>query len=160
MASNLGFAEQQNPSKQRLLLSPTYYSISNGGFDHSYTIHQHQDQEQGCCLRLHRRFRITGNKISRLWRLLKETAMKAYDMGRSDPRNVMFATKMGAALSLVSLLIFFHEPPNIFTDKSIWAILTVVVVFEFSMGNSSFLLILRNFTPLVSALSFYSRFCV
>ncbi|KAK4479876.1 hypothetical protein RD792_015427 [Penstemon davidsonii] len=40
---------------------------------------------------------------------------------------------MGFALSLVSLLIFFREPlPDI--SHSIWAILTVIVMFEFSIG--------------------------
>lgn len=130
MASNFGFAENHlSTNRDRLLLSPSYYSIPNGVFGDPHSIHQ----DEGCCL--HRLFRITANKLSMSWRVLKETAIKAYEMGRSDPRNVVFAAKMGAALSLVSLLIFFKEPPNIFTDKSIWAILTVVVVFEFSIGK-------------------------
>ncbi|WOG90939.1 hypothetical protein DCAR_0310186 [Daucus carota subsp. sativus] len=59
---------------------------------------------------------------------------KAFKMGRSDPRKVVFAAKMGLALVIVSLLIFFREPLSYIGQQSIWAILTVVVVFEFSIG--------------------------
>ncbi|XP_051122997.1 aluminum-activated malate transporter 4-like [Andrographis paniculata] len=107
------------------LISSRYYS--DYSLDDSSVVLTHE----GCA---HRIFRTTGERFSRGWRVVKETAIEAYEMGRSDPRKAVFAAKMGAALSLVSLLMFFKEPPNIFTHKSIWAILTVVVVFEFSIG--------------------------
>ncbi|KAL0358808.1 UNVERIFIED_CONTAM: Aluminum-activated malate transporter 4 [Sesamum angustifolium] len=79
-------------------------------------------------------FQAIGERFSGWWRDVKGTAVGAYEMGRSDPRKVIFAAKMGAALSLVSVLIFFRKSASYFTLNHIWAILTVIVVFEFSIG--------------------------
>ncbi|KAL3630778.1 hypothetical protein CASFOL_023762 [Castilleja foliolosa] len=121
MAANLGSLRQSfiDRSKERLL-SRKYYSS-----DDSFFVHE------GCLRRL---FRITNEKLLTCWCDVKGTAISAYEMGRSDPRKVVFAAKMGAALSLVSVLIFFKEPLSYISQYSIWAILTVVVVFEFSIG--------------------------
>ncbi|KAL3653777.1 hypothetical protein CASFOL_003458 [Castilleja foliolosa] len=123
MAANLGSLRQSfiERSKERLLPRKYYSSDS----DDSLIVHE------GCLRRL---FRITNEKLWTCWCDVKETAIKSYEMGRSDPRKVVFAAKMGSALSLVSVLIFFKEPLSYMSQYSIWAILTVVVVFEFSIG--------------------------
>lgn len=97
------------------------------GFRHSL---DHQDQEtSGCCSSFRERF-------SELWKDWKRVSVKAMEMGRTDPRKIIFSAKMGLALILISLLIFFKEPAVKELGKySVWAILTVVVVFEFSIGK-------------------------
>ncbi|KAL3837984.1 hypothetical protein ACJIZ3_022575 [Penstemon smallii] len=109
-------------SKERLL-SRKYYS--DLGFDDSFVRHE------GCLRRL---FRVMGERVSSWWSFLEGIAISSYEMGRSDPRKVVFAAKMGLAMSLVSILIFFKEPSTYIVKHSVWAILTVVVVFEFSIG--------------------------
>ncbi|KAG9158705.1 hypothetical protein Leryth_023487 [Lithospermum erythrorhizon] len=65
---------------------------------------------------------------------LLEFAKKAIAMGRSDPRKFIFAAKSGLAMALVSLLIFWKEPFDDVSQYSIWAMLTVIVMFEFTVG--------------------------
>ncbi|XP_042057402.1 aluminum-activated malate transporter 4-like [Salvia splendens] len=122
--ANLGSLRQSLVERGReRLLSRKYYSEAES--EGYYVRHE------GC---FHWVFRVMGESLSRWWKRLEEIAVSAYEMGRSDPRKAMFAAKMGCALSLVSLLIFFKEPSTYITKHSIWAVLTVVVVFEFSIG--------------------------
>ncbi|KAL1531801.1 aluminum-activated malate transporter 9-like [Salvia divinorum] len=69
-----------------------------------------------------------------LWRDSCNFSTKALEMGRKDPRKAVYALKMGFALALVSLLIFWKMPIEDASQYSIWAILTVIVMFEFSIG--------------------------
>lgn len=127
MATKIGsfrhsFAER---SKERLLSRKAYselgLSSSYGGED---------DGVRG------RFFRRMSDGILNFWVGLRETSVKLYEMGRSDPRKLVFAAKMGISLALVSLVIFLKDPLKDANQYSIWAILTVVVVFEFSVGIS------------------------
>ena len=56
-------------------------------------------------------------------------------LGRDDPRRIIHSLKVGLALTFVSLLYYWRPLYDGFGIASIWAVLTVVVVFEFTVGN-------------------------
>ena len=77
-------------------------------------------------------------KLKVLWNGMIGVLVKGWQMARNDPRTAVFSAKMGLALALISLLIFWKEPLPDISEHYVWAILTVVVVFEFSIGNCCF----------------------
>ncbi|XP_011077123.1 aluminum-activated malate transporter 4 [Sesamum indicum] len=87
-----------------------------------------QYEETGRCMCL------TSAICDKFTQYFKDFSRRALEMGRNDPRKIMHAIKMGLALSIVSLLIFWKEPFPDAAQYSIWAILTVIVMFEFSIG--------------------------
>ncbi|PNX69337.1 aluminum-activated malate transporter 9-like protein, partial [Trifolium pratense] len=74
-----------------------------------------------------------SNWIVDFCKKVKRVALRAWEMGHSDPRKIIFSIKMGLALIIMSLLIFLKQPFPDVGRYSVWAILTVVVVFEFSI---------------------------
>ena len=63
-----------------------------------------------------------------------ETTRKIKKLGQDDPRRIIHSLKFGLALTLVSLIYYFEPPYKGFGNSAMWAILTVIVVFEFSVG--------------------------
>lgn len=56
-------------------------------------------------------------------------------LGKDDPRRIIHSLKVGLALTLVSMLYYVRPLYNSFGVSGMWAILTVVVVFEFTVGK-------------------------
>ncbi|KDO38904.1 hypothetical protein CISIN_1g048543mg, partial [Citrus sinensis] len=126
MAAKIGsfrhsFAER---SKERLLSRKGYSDFGLNSTDDD-------GSEDGIKCRC---FRWISDGVINFWTNLQNIFIQFYDMGRKDPRKAVFAAKMGLSLALVSLVVFFKEPLSNVSQYSIWAILTVVVVFEFSVG--------------------------
>ncbi|KAG6515473.1 aluminum-activated malate transporter 10-like [Zingiber officinale] len=60
---------------------------------------------------------------------------KAWLIGADDPRKVVHGVKVGAALSLVSLFYYTRPLYDGVGGWAMWAVMTVVVVFEFTVGG-------------------------
>ncbi|XP_023531834.1 aluminum-activated malate transporter 2-like [Cucurbita pepo subsp. pepo] len=65
---------------------------------------------------------------------LVEVRSKAIALGKDDPRRVIHSLKLGLALTIVSILYYYNPLYANFGVSAMWAVMTVVVVFEFSVG--------------------------
>ncbi|KAH1133868.1 hypothetical protein GYH30_012323 [Glycine max] len=73
-----------------------------------------------------------GDKLRMLPSLAWESVWK---MGRDDPRRVIHAFKVGFSLIIIVSLLYLLEPIfNGIGENVIWAVMTVVVVFQFTAG--------------------------
>ncbi|KAK9049894.1 hypothetical protein SSX86_031136 [Deinandra increscens subsp. villosa] len=70
--------------------------------------------------------------VIRVWMFLK----KAWDLGVDDPRKFFHCLKVGVALMLVSLFYYMRPLYDGVGGSSIWAVMTVVVVFEYTVGGT------------------------
>ncbi|KAE8707606.1 Aluminum-activated malate transporter 8 [Hibiscus syriacus] len=62
-------------------------------------------------------------------------ARKTKKLGQDDPRRMVHSLKVGLAVSFVSLFYYFDPLYDSFGQEgAVWAVLTVVLVFEFSVG--------------------------
>lgn len=126
MAVRMGsFRHSLLEKRERLLSVKGYSELRFADIDSS-----EEDDPVRCCS-----YRFISDKITSFLRNVQDVATNAWHMGISDPRKIMFSAKMGLALVLVSLVIFWKESPKEMSRYSVWAILTVVVVFEFSIGK-------------------------
>ncbi|KAL4611227.1 hypothetical protein ACB092_08G107600 [Castanea dentata] len=63
-----------------------------------------------------------------------EVAEKIKKLGQDDPRRIVHSLKVGLALTLVSLFYYIQPLYDRIGENLIWAVMTVVLVFEFSVG--------------------------
>ncbi|XP_004300841.1 PREDICTED: aluminum-activated malate transporter 9-like [Fragaria vesca subsp. vesca] len=59
---------------------------------------------------------------------------RVWEFTKEDSNRVKFAFKVGLAVLLVSLLILFRAPYEVFGTNIIWSILTVAIMFEYTVG--------------------------
>ncbi|KAL9686862.1 hypothetical protein QQ045_033683 [Rhodiola kirilowii] len=109
-------------SKERLLSRKGYSELGLG------TTTSNDDRVKCWC------FRWMSDGVIKSWNGLHVVAVKLYEMGHSDPRKVIFAVKMGSALSLIYLNVFLKTLLPSISSYAVWGMITVVVVFEFSVG--------------------------
>lgn len=57
-----------------------------------------------------------------------------WEFCKEDTNRVTFSLKVGLAVLLVSLLILFRAPYEVFGTNIIWSILTVAIMFEYTVG--------------------------
>lgn len=86
---------------------------------------------------------------------LDEVARHATEMVNDDPRRLIHSLKVGSSVTLVSLLYYFQALYSSFGVSAMWAVMTVVVVFEFSVGTFPCFLILRIILSLKNLLKTY-----
>ena len=53
---------------------------------------------------------------------------------KEDRNRLLFSFKVGLAVVLVSLLILLQAPYDVFGSNIIWAIITVAIMFEYTVG--------------------------
>ena len=82
-----------------------------------------------------RHWRWVKSLVVKLKEKVVEVGRKAKKLGQEDPRRIVHSLKAGLAVTLVSLLYYFKPIYGGFGASTMWAILTVVVVFEFSVGK-------------------------
>ncbi|XP_020094634.1 aluminum-activated malate transporter 10-like [Ananas comosus] len=77
--------------------------------------------------------------IERAWRWLIDwivsSASRVWKLGADDPRRVVHGAKVGAALTLVSLFYYMRPLYDGLGGATMWAVMTVVVVFEYTVGG-------------------------
>ncbi|KAF7018071.1 hypothetical protein CFC21_031396 [Triticum aestivum] len=63
-------------------------------------------------------------------------AKKVWKIGADDPRKVVHGLKVGVALTLVSVFYYTRPLYDGVGGAAMWAIMTVVVIFEYTVGGS------------------------
>ncbi|KAM5584964.1 aluminum-activated malate transporter 2-like [Rosa sericea] len=72
--------------------------------------------------------------FERLWGKIVKFGLMLKKLGQDDPRRIVHSLKVALAVTLVSMLFYFEPLYDGFGLAAMWAILTVVIVFEFTVG--------------------------
>ncbi|KAF6172948.1 hypothetical protein GIB67_006324 [Kingdonia uniflora] len=77
---------------------------------------------------------VTAKKSGNVVSFCREWFIKVWEFCTEDVNRVIFSLKVGLAVLLVSLLILFRAPYEVFGTNIIWSILTVAIMFEYTVG--------------------------
>lgn len=80
---------------------------------------------------------LTKDSMEKMVRLPVKLWLSALEVGREDPRRLIHALKVGVALTLVSFLYLLEPLFEGVGRNAMWAVMTVVVVLEFTAGDCS-----------------------
>ncbi|XP_061343226.1 aluminum-activated malate transporter 2-like [Gastrolobium bilobum] len=69
-----------------------------------------------------------------LWEKVFDICKVTKEIAQGDPRRVIHSLKVGLAISLVSLFYYYQPLYENFGLSAMWAVMTVVVVFEYTVG--------------------------
>lgn len=72
---------------------------------------------------------------SKIRRNMGEVVERIKKLARDDPRRIIHSFKVAIALTFVSLIYYIRPLYDGFGVAGIWAVLTVVVIFEFTVGK-------------------------
>ncbi|XP_031262764.1 aluminum-activated malate transporter 10-like isoform X2 [Pistacia vera] len=86
--------------------------------------------------------------VLKVWRFLE----KAWDLGADDPRKVIHCLKVGIALTVVSLFYYMRPLYDGVGGNAMWAVMTVVVVFENTVGATLYKCLNRVFGTILAGL--------
>lgn len=76
-----------------------------------------------------------GDVVEKMKRLGRLTCRNIWKAGKEDKRRVIHSLKVGISLSFVSLLYLMEPLFKGIGENAIWAVMTVVVVLEFTTGR-------------------------
>jgi len=77
--------------------------------------------------------------VKKSWAKVVKVINMVKEIGQDDPRRVIHSFKVGLALVLIYILHHFRPSFYGFGDNIIWAVLTVVIVLELSVGKYPFI---------------------
>lgn len=77
--------------------------------------------------------------VVRVWQCIVKkganVAKSVKKIGGDDPRRIVHSFKVALALTIVSLFYYFNPLYDSFGIAGMWAILTVIFVFEYTVGK-------------------------
>ncbi|KAL1805401.1 hypothetical protein ACET3Z_028469 [Daucus carota] len=93
------------------------------------------------------------------WRICGKAWTSIWTVGKEDPRRIIHAFKVGLSLTLVSLLYLMEPLFKGIGSNAMWAVMTVVVVLEFTAGATLYKGLNRGLGTLVAgSLAFLMEF--